>query len=119
MRDFRQLKVWHKAHELALEVFKATQLFPREETYGLACQLRLAVTSIPSNIAEGTGRGSKSELKQFMVIASGSVCEVDYQVLLACELGYISEEVRLRLQEQITEVKKMLMTYIRRIETTL
>ena len=78
MKDFRELQVWHKAHQLALKVYKASASFPKEETYGLLSQIRRAAVSIATNIAEGCGRGSTKELKQFMQIAMGSSSEVEY-----------------------------------------
>src|SRR5881409_3851077 len=77
MKDFRQLKVWEKAHLLVLAVYSSTAQFPREETYGLASQIRRAATSIPSNIAEGCGREGEAELARFCIIARGSATELD------------------------------------------
>jgi four helix bundle protein len=71
MKDFRQLKVWEKSHELALAIYHITTSFPREETYGLASQLRRAASSIPSNIAEGCGRDGDRELARFCIMTSG------------------------------------------------
>jgi len=72
MRDFRQIKVWEKAHRLALETYKATASFPKEELYGITSQLRRASASIPANIAEGFGRGGNVELAGFLQIGMGS-----------------------------------------------
>src|SRR6266446_2757718 len=83
MKDFRQLKVWEKAHLLALAVYPITARFPREETYGLTAQIRRAACSIPANIAEGCGRDGDAELARFCVIARGSATELEYQLLLA------------------------------------
>jgi four helix bundle protein len=92
MKDFRELQVWHKAHELALEVYKASATFPKEETSGLSSQIRRAAASIATNIAEGCGRGTKNELKHFLQISMGSASEVEYQILLSHELGYIDSK---------------------------
>jgi len=86
MKDFRQLKVWEKSHELALAVYHITAAFPREETYGLTSQIRRAASSIPSNIAEGCGREGDVELARFCTIARGSASELEYQLLLARDL---------------------------------
>ena len=74
MKDFRQLKVWKKSHELALAIYHITASSPREETYGLASQIRRAASSIPSNIAEGCGRDGDAEVARFCIIARGSIC---------------------------------------------
>ena len=107
MRDFRQIKVWAKAHKL-IEIYKTTSRFPREELYALTSQLRRASASIPANIAEGFGRGGNVELARFLQIGMGSAYEVEYHALLAKDLGLISEEVHDRLEAQIVEVKRML-----------
>ena len=108
MRDFRQIRVWAKAHQLTLEVYKTTTHFPREEQYGLTSQLRRACASIPANIAEGFGRGGNVELARFLQIGMGSAYEAEYHALLAKDLGLISKETYDRLQARIVEVKRML-----------
>ena len=80
MRDFRELKVWEKAHRLTLQVYRITKDFPSDEQFGLTVQLRRAAASVPTNIAEGCGRDSERELARFMSIAAGSVSEVEYNV---------------------------------------
>ena len=115
MRDYKKLKVWQKAHAFALNVYKVTSGFPREELYSLVSQLRRAVVSIPSNISEGCGRYGSKELKQFMSIAMGSANEVGYQLLLSKDLGYISEDNYNNLEVEIDEIQKMLASYIRRL----
>jgi four helix bundle protein len=115
MKDFRELQVWHKAHRLALEVYKASAAFPKEETYALSSQISRAAASIATNIAEGCGRGSKKELKQFLQIPMGSASEVEYQILLSHELGYIDSEAYANLDSGIQEVKKLLSSYIVKI----
>ena len=91
MKDYRKLKVWEKSHKLALEVYKATLEFPKTEVYGLVSQMRRAASSIPSNIAEGSGRGGDAELARFLRIAMGSASELKYQLLLARDLKYVDE----------------------------
>ena len=83
MRDFREIKVWEKAHLLTLEIYKATASFPTEERYGLTSQLRRSSASIAANIAEGFGRGGNAELARFFQIGMGSASEVEYHILLA------------------------------------
>ena len=108
MRDFRQIKVWERAHSLTLEIYKATSSFPREELYGITSQLRRASASIPANIAEGFGRGGNAELAMFLQIGMGSAYEVEYHALLAKDLGFLNEGAYDRLVTQIIEVKRML-----------
>ena len=108
MRDFRQIQVWEKAHQLTLEIYQVTARFPKEELYGLTSQLRRAAASIAANIAEGFGRGGDVELARFLQIAMGSAYEVEYHILLAKDLAIITKEVNDRLQAHIVEVKRML-----------
>ncbi len=87
MRDFRQLMVWEKSHQLTLEIYQATGAFPREELYGLTSQIRRAAASIPANIAEGCGKDTETELARYMQISMGSASELEYHLLLAHDLG--------------------------------
>src|SRR5262245_66199935 len=89
MKNFRDLQVWHKALHVALLTYGLTKAFPREELYGLVNQLRRAAVSIPTNIAEGCGRGSDRDLARFLYIAMGSASETEYLLLLSHELGYL------------------------------
>ncbi len=108
MRDFREIKVWEKAHALTIEIYKATSKFPREETYGLTSQLRRSSSSVPANIAEGYGRGGNTELARFLQIGMGSASELEYHVLLARDLNLLTLAVYGPLQERVVEVKRML-----------
>lgn len=107
MRDYRKLSVWEKAHSVCLEIYKITATFPPEERYGLISQLRRASASVPSNIAEGAGRRSEADFCRFLDIAAGSCNEVDYQLLLASDLGFIKVTDASKLSEQVVEVRKM------------
>lgn len=115
MRDFHQVKVWAKAHQLVLNVYRATQRFPSEERFGLTVQLRRAAVSVPSNIAEGCGRSGARELAHFMNIAAGSISEVEYQLILARDLGYVPEDSYNQLNEQVNEVKRMLNSFLQQL----
>ena len=115
MRNFKELKVWEKAHHLAVQVYKITKIFPTDEQFGLTAQLRRAAASIPTNIAEGCGRDSERELARFMSIAAGSASEVEYQLLLAEDLHYIQDEAYGELNKQVNEVKKMLNSFIQKL----
>src|SRR5574341_899201 len=106
MKNFRDLKVWEKAHRLALEVYKVTASLPKEEVYGLASQMRRSAVSVPSNIAEGCGRGSDADFARFSQVAMGSASELEYQILLAHDLGYVKDADYTQLTDDIIEVKR-------------
>ena len=108
MKDFRSLNVWEKGHKITVSIYKLTHSFPKEEMYGLTSQIRRASTSIPTNIAEGCGRGSDADFSRFLQMSFGSANETEYLLLLCFELGYISEENYLELNISIQEIKKML-----------
>lgn len=108
MKDFRSLNVWEKGHKITVSIYKLTQSFPKEEMYGLTSQIRRASTSIPTNIAEGCGRGSDADFARFLQMSFGSANETEYLLLLCFELGYISEENYIELNISIQEIKKML-----------
>jgi four helix bundle protein len=112
MKDFRQLQVWEKSHQLALAVYKATREFPKEELYGLTSQIRRASMSVPTNIAEGCGRYTDAEFARFLQIAMGSASETEYQLLLAKDLGFLSNELYKKLHIDVEEVKRMLASLI-------
>ena len=115
MKDFRKLNVWEKSHLVTLEVYKATRSFPKEELYGLTSQMRRASVSIPSNIAEGCGRGSEAELSRFCQISMGSASELEYQILLSRDLGYLENHLFEKLTDMVTEVKRMLTSFIQKL----
>jgi four helix bundle protein len=115
MRDFREFKVWHKAHNLTLDIYRSTTTFPREELYGLTSQLRRASSSIPANIAEGCGRGGNAELARFLQIGMGSASELEYHILLARDLTYLPELIYDPLQDRVVEVKRMLTSLLTKV----
>lgn len=117
MKDFRQLKVWDKAHQFALEIYKETKGFPKEELYGLTSQIRRSTMSIPTNIAEGCGRNTDAEFARFLQIAMGSSSEAEYQILLARDLGFITNENYEKLQIQVEEIKRMLASLLKTLRT--
>jgi four helix bundle protein len=117
MKDFRDLKVWTKAHELALAVYRATLSFPKEEMYGLTSQIRRASVSVPTNIAEGCGRGSDADLARFLQIAMGSASEVEYLLLLSRDLKFMDEVVYGSLNLSVVEVKKMIASFISKLKS--
>jgi four helix bundle protein len=91
LKSFKELIVWQKAYKLVLEIYKFTNNFPRFETYGLTQQVRRAVISIPSNIAEGYGRKHKTDYHRFLSMAYGSLLELETQYMLAVDLGYAKQ----------------------------
>jgi len=118
MRDFMQLKVWQKAHQLVLQIYRHTRSFPAEERFGLTAHLVKSAVSIPSNIAEGCGREGDKELARFLSIATGSATETEYQVLLAKDLGYLSQQTYQELNSLVNEVKRMLHAFIQRLSAS-
>ena len=108
MQDFCKLNVWQRSHELTVLVYRATVAFPKDEIYGLRSQLRRACASIPSNIAEGCGRGSNPDLARFLYIATGSASELEYYFVLAHDLNLIAASDRDRLAGEVAEIKRML-----------
>ncbi len=115
MRDFRELKVWEKGHNLTLAIYSATKTFPGDERFGLISQLRRAAVSIPTNIAEGCGRKGDAELARFMQISMGSASEVEYLLLLAQDLRYLKPNEHSRLHIQTIEVKRMLASFLTKL----
>ena len=97
MRDYRDLKVWQKAHHVTLDVYKSTHSFPSEERYGLTSQIRRSCASIPANPAEGCGRRSDGKMARFVQIAMGSGAELSYHLLLAHDLSLLTESTYHRL----------------------
>ena len=112
MKDFRELKVWEKAHQLTLEVYASTQSFPREEVYGLTSQVRRSTMSIASNIAEGCGRDGDADMARFLQMAMGSASELEYQLLLSRDLKFLAPETHQRLAGSVQEVKRMLASFL-------
>jgi len=110
---FGDLKVWHKAMDLSVQVYQFTEEFPKREMFGLSNQLRRASVSTMSNIAEGYGRGSRRDYVHFLTIARGSNCEVEAQLRLAERLGFGSNIKRQRSQGLCSEVGKMLNALLR------
>jgi four helix bundle protein len=118
MKDFRSLHVWKKAHELTLHVYKITNTFPKEELFGLTSQMRRSSSSIPTNIAEGCGRGSDADFQRFLQIAFGSLSELDYQLILAGDLGFVGPKRQAELAASLLEIRRMLATLIRKVRSS-
>ncbi len=116
MQNFRDLKVWKKAHAVTLSIYAITKTFPVSERYGLISQMQRAAVSIPANIAEGCGRSSDADFARFLHIAWGSACELEYFVLLARDLTFLAEPVYDQICNDIQEVKRMLAALIARLK---
>jgi len=108
VQDYQDLIAWQKAMDLVEAIYRATQVFPKEEIYGLTAQVRRAAVSIPSNIAEGQGRSTTRDFLYFLSVAQGSVKEAETQVLIAERLAYVTKQVSARLVEQTTEVGRLI-----------
>ena len=106
--SYRDLLVWQRAKQLAVEVYRATESFPRSETYGITSQIRRAAVSVPSNIAEGQGRLSRGEFAQFLGNARGSLLELETQLEIAGDLSYLSQATQMQLQQHAYEVLGLL-----------
>lgn len=108
MNNFRELKVWQKGIELVKEVYSVTSKFPNTEQYVLVQQICRAVVSIPSNIAEGSGRKTKKDFEHFLSISLGSSFELETQLIISLELGYIRAEDYEKIESSIHEIQKMI-----------
>jgi four helix bundle protein len=110
------LQVWNKAHNLTLELYRLSREFPREEIYGVTSQMRRAAVYIGANLAKGCGRRTSGELARFVRIAMGSASELDYHLQLSRDLGFIGSDVFKRAASDLTEVRKMLTSFLISIE---
>jgi four helix bundle protein len=108
VRSYRDLIVWQKAIELVTEVYRATENLPHAERFGLSSQLRRAAVSVPSKVAEGQGRRSTGEFKQFLGHPRGSLLEIETQIFIAKNVGYLSEEQCTGLHRRTEEVGRIL-----------
>ena len=117
MKDFRNLKVWEKAHKLTLKLYSATSNFPKEEQFGLTSQVRRCSASIAANIAEGCGRRGNGEFHRFLQIAAGSPSELDYHLLLASDLKLFKQAQYQELSKDLLELRRMLSALIAKVES--
>lgn len=108
MQRFNELLVWKRSHAAVVEVYRATACFPGEERFGLTSQLRRAMLSVPTNIAEGSKRVSRQEYARFLNIAEGSLAEAEYLLKVSADLGYLEKQNARKLGEELTEIAKML-----------
>jgi four helix bundle protein len=118
MKDFKDLKVWSKAHAVTLAVYELTRQFPRDELYGLTSQIRRSAASVGANIAEGCGRRSDGEMCRFLHIAYGSATELEYHLLLAHDLHMLEDGKFQLMESQVDEVQRMLTSLIQSVRPT-
>ena len=118
MQDFQSLEIWKKSHSLVLSIYKITENdFPKSELFTLTTQIRRAASSIPTNIAKGCGRRTNKDFAHFIQMAIGSSSEVEYQLILAKDLKYITEETWKSLSKNITEIRKMMLSFNKKLST--
>jgi len=114
LRDFRKLQIWQRSHQLTLQVYKQTETFPKAERFGLVDQMRRSAASIPANIAEGSNR-SEGDLTRFLQIALGSAGELEYHLILACDLGHLPQTHGEALIDEVRQIKRMIATYMKKV----
>ncbi|MFU8813550.1 MAG: four helix bundle protein [Balneolaceae bacterium] len=117
MHHYKELNVWAKAVSLATEIYKSTSEFPQSELYGITSQMRRCAVSISSNIAEGAGRSSSKDFTRFLHIANGSSYELETQLIISKNLTYLKDAEFDSLNNSLTEIQKMLYTFIKKIES--
>lgn len=119
MKSFQDLQAWQAAMDLVVVVYEETAKFPPEERFGLTNQMRRAVVSAPSNIAEGHGRFSDTEMRHFCRIAHGSLCELETQAIAARRLKFLDDRAFTRIQGKLLDARRLLVALLRRIEADL
>lgn len=108
MHRYKELKVWQKAIDLAVEVYQITEKLPKEERYGLISQINRCVVSIPSNIAEGAGRNTSKDFNHFLGISLGSSFELDTQLVISNRLGYVSSDDFEKIESELEHIQNMI-----------
>ncbi|MEZ5346632.1 MAG: four helix bundle protein [Pyrinomonadaceae bacterium] len=117
MKDFRKLRVWRDSHNLTLKIYKISKNFPNNELFSLTSQMRRSSASIATNIAEGCGRDGDRELARFLQIAMGSSYELDYQLMLSRDLGYVNPSTYVEINDSIDKVKRQLALFLKRLRS--
>jgi four helix bundle protein len=115
MRDYKKYNVWKLGHEVTLDIYRLTQRFPKEESYGLTSQMRRSSSSIPANIAEGCGRESDAEFKRFLTISQGSASELEYFTILAKDLNYMNNDDFSLINDKVNKVRRSINSLIKKI----
>ena len=117
MRNLKELKIWQNGFDIAVQSFKLVSTFPKEEKYGMSSQITRAAVSIASNIAEGSSRRSEKDYMRFLEISLGSCFEVETQLLIAAVANFGDEEIRHVLLKEIDEEQKMLIAFMKKLNT--
>ena len=115
MKNFKDLQIWHRSHQLSLEIYKLTQGFPKSELYGLTSQMRRSASSVPTNIAEGCGRSTDGDFTRFLDHSMGSASELEYQLILSHDLSYLPTETFETTSSELIEIKRMLNAFIQKL----
>jgi four helix bundle protein len=115
MKNFRDLQIWERAHRPTPTIYATTLKFPREELYGLTSRVRRCAVSIGANIAEGCGKTGNNEFQRFLHIAAGSASELDYELLLAKDLAYLSKPDYAGIADELSHIRKMLSSLLRKV----
>jgi four helix bundle protein len=118
MQDYKELKVWEKAHKFTLSVYEASKTLPKDELYSLTNHLRRAASSIPANIAEGSGKNTQAEFAHFLNVALGSANESEYFLILSRDLNYLDQNKISELYNSVNEIKAMLISLINKVRAT-
>lgn len=116
MDNYKNLKIWNKSIDLAIEVYHLTAEFPAEEMYGITSQIRRSSVSISSNIAEGAGRFTNKDFNRFINIAYGSSCELESQLIISLRLGYISDNEFQTVNKTINQIQKMMYSFSKHLK---
>ena len=119
MHNYSNLQIWQQAMELVVEVYKLTKTFPAEEKYGLVSQMNRDAVSVPSNIAEGAGRGSNKDFSHFISISIGSMCELHTQLVLSERLGFIDHLQYKKIQEHLDDIQRMAVSFKNKLDTNI
>lgn len=116
MRNYEKLDVWEEAHQLVLLIYEISEDLPSREQFALTDQIRRSIVSIPSNIAEGTGKESETEFNRFLKMARSSVCDLDYQLKLARDLEYITDATEDKLRDKTDKLRRILTNFIQKVD---
>lgn len=115
MKSHKDLEIWKRSVDFVTFIYEMTKSFPKEEIYGLTNQLRRAAVSIPSNISEGAARKHSKEFIQFLYVALGSIAELETQIIISENLKYLNKDRSMNIQNELTELRRMILGLIRQI----
>lgn len=116
IKSYKDLLIWQRSIALVIEVYKLIEQFPKEEKYGIVHQIRKAVVSIPSNIAEGSARNNPKEFRQFLGISLGSIAELDTQLIISDKLNYIKDKTHLdKILKELSELRAMTIALVKKL----